>query len=100
MGVQVNETRSDNPPIGIDGARRGLINIADDDDATIAHAHISAETRCAGSVDDDSTSDEQIEHVIPLSLVGHRDASIGDRFEDSRISEAGLLTSGTLSTRS
>ena len=63
--VQVDEARGDDPPVGLDGARCGLVDIADDDDAAVAYADIGTETGATGAVDHDATSDHEIEHLSP-----------------------------------
>ena len=62
MGVQVDEPGGDDTTIGIDGARRRFVDVTDDNDATITHSNIGTETGRTGSVDDDATTDHEIEH--------------------------------------
>ena len=62
MGVQVDEPGGDDAAIGIDGASRRFVDIADDNDATITNTHIGPEAGCTGSIDDDATTDHEIEH--------------------------------------
>ena len=65
--VDVDEARRDDEAVGVDGARRGLVDLADRDDAPVAYADVSTAACRSGAVDDAATADEQVQHGIPLA---------------------------------
>ena len=59
--------------VGVDCSHRGLVELPDRDDASVAHADVSPERRGPRPVHDRSPHHSQIEHVSHLSrLVGAR----------------------------
>jgi hypothetical protein len=65
----VDKTRCDDPPLGVDSAFRRAAQLADLGNLPAFDAHITAERRHAGAVDDPTVLDQQIiRHRYPLLL--------------------------------
>jgi hypothetical protein len=60
--MEINKSRGYDATLGIDGFGRGLGDVTNRNDATIANADIGAETVSAGSIDNSATLDQKIEH--------------------------------------
>ncbi len=62
VGVGVHVTGRHDPPLRVDPPPRGRrAEVADAGDGPVPHAHIGAEPRETGAVDDDAAGDDQIE---------------------------------------
>ena len=62
MGVEINKARSNDTTLGIDGLGRGLGDVTDRHNATIAHANIGPESVTTGSINNRAALDQKIEH--------------------------------------
>ena len=66
--MDVDESRRDDAPVGVDGARCALRHPADADDAAVAHGDVGAVGRHARAVDDPAAAYDEVEaHASPPS---------------------------------
>jgi len=63
VGVEVHESRADDPALGVDRPGGGLVGAADGGDPSVAHADIGDGGRRTGAVDHGAAPEQQIEHV-------------------------------------
>ena len=70
VGVHVDPARRDDRTVGVDHLAGGLVDgAADGHDHAVTYADVTGDRRGAGPVDDRSTLDHVIEHVVPLRSV-------------------------------
>ena len=62
MGVDVNEAGRDHPPLRVDLAPRGPVDLTDERNTPFADRDIAAARRSAGSVDQQAVADDQVIH--------------------------------------
>ena len=62
VGVEIEEPGRHQRAVGVDLLRRGLVDLADGDDAAVADADVAGERVGAGAVDDRSAADHGVKH--------------------------------------
>ena len=68
MGVDVDETGRDEPPVGVDLAAAGFVDRADGHDAVVVDRDVGDQGRCARAVDHGATADHQVvRHHVTLT---------------------------------
>jgi hypothetical protein len=71
VGVDINEARRDNQPIGIDPSRRAVGDASHRgqlDDSAVPYSDIGPPAGSAASVHDETTGDEHIQHHALLEV--------------------------------
>jgi hypothetical protein len=62
VGVDVDETRRHDPPVGVDGPPGRFIARPDRHDAPVAYPDVGAAPGSAGAIDDVAFADQQVQH--------------------------------------
>ncbi len=64
VGVQVDESGSNDEIFGVDRAGCDAVELPDGHDAAVAHTHVGAAARAGGAINDGAAGDGQIEHLL------------------------------------